>query len=100
MTGVEWLCIGMLVSFFVLLIAGVPVALSTDDEGVARSEMTMEYVRAAQQQLLAYREIKAMARASLRHSFADDELRTRLIRELDSAFVAFESRMAGRTRQR
>ncbi len=82
------------------LAAGVPVALSTDDEGVARSEMTMEYVRAAQQQLLAYREIKAMARASLRHSFADDELRTRLIRELDSAFVAFESRMAGRTRQR
>jgi len=27
-TGVEWLCIGMLVSFFVLLIAGVPVALT------------------------------------------------------------------------
>ncbi|MEO5677755.1 MAG: TRAP transporter large permease subunit [Usitatibacter sp.] len=28
MTGVEWLCIGMLVSFFVLLMAGVPVALT------------------------------------------------------------------------
>ena len=28
MTGVEWLCIGMLVSFFLLLMAGVPVALT------------------------------------------------------------------------
>ena len=28
MTGLEWLCIGMLAGFFVLLIAGVPVAFS------------------------------------------------------------------------
>jgi tripartite ATP-independent transporter DctM subunit len=28
MTGVEWLCIGMLVSFFVLLMVGVPVAIT------------------------------------------------------------------------
>jgi tripartite ATP-independent transporter DctM subunit len=28
MTGIEWLCIGMLVSFFLLLMAGVPVALT------------------------------------------------------------------------
>ncbi|QJR16942.1 TRAP transporter large permease [Usitatibacter palustris] len=28
MTGLEWLCIGMLVSFFVLLLAGMPVALT------------------------------------------------------------------------
>lgn len=80
--------------------AGVPVALSTDDEGVARSEMTMEYLRAAQQQLLTYGDLKAMARASLRHSFADEALKTRLVRDLDSAFTAFEARMAGRTRQR
>lgn len=80
--------------------AEVPVALSTDDEGVARSEMTMEYVRAAQQQLLTYGQLKAMARASLRHSFADEALKTRLLRDLDSAFIAFEAGMAGRTRQR
>ena len=28
MTGLEWLCIAMLVAFFVLLLAGVPVALT------------------------------------------------------------------------
>jgi tripartite ATP-independent transporter DctM subunit len=33
MTGVEWLCIAMLVSFFVLLIAGVPVALTLGTVG-------------------------------------------------------------------
>lgn len=79
--------------------AGVPVALSTDDEGVARSELTMEYVRAAQQQLLTYVQLKAMARASLRHSFADETLKARLAQDLDSAITAFEARMAGRTRQ-
>lgn len=49
--------------------AGVPVVLSTDDEGVARSDMTGEYLRAATQQGLGYRDLKAIARASLRYSF-------------------------------
>ncbi|MCR4339594.1 MAG: hypothetical protein NUW01_06870 [Gemmatimonadaceae bacterium] len=80
------------------LTAGVPVALSTDDEGVARSEMTMEYVRAAQQQLLRYPDLKAMARASLRHAFADEATKTRLTRELEAAFSRFESRIAQRAR--
>ncbi len=33
MTGTEWLCIGMLVSFFVLLLAGIPVALTLGTVG-------------------------------------------------------------------
>lgn len=49
---------------------GVPVMLSTDDEGVLRSDMTNEYVRAVQQQGLRYADLKAMARASLEYSFA------------------------------
>ena len=49
--------------------AGVPVALATDDEGVARSDMTQEFVRAVDEQGLAYPELKKMARASLEHSF-------------------------------
>ncbi len=71
--------------------AGVPVALSTDDEGVARSEMTMEYVRAAQEHLLGYRALKAMARASLTHSFADEATRARLLRDVEAAFLRFEA---------
>jgi hypothetical protein len=49
--------------------AGVPVALGTDDEGVARSDMTHEYLRGVQEQNLTYLELKRMARTSLEHSF-------------------------------
>jgi adenosine deaminase len=48
---------------------GVPVAISTDDEGVARSDMTHEYLRAVQGYNLSYPEVKRMARQSLEHSF-------------------------------
>ncbi len=51
--------------------AGVPVALATDDEGVARSDMTGEYERAVLDQGLGYVQLKAMARASLEHAFLD-----------------------------
>lgn len=48
---------------------GVPVAISTDDEGVARSDMTHEYLRAAETYRLPYTELKRMARTSVEHSF-------------------------------
>jgi hypothetical protein len=48
---------------------GVPVALATDDQGVARGDMTHEYLRAAETYNLPYPELKRMARASLQHSF-------------------------------
>ncbi|PYX56835.1 MAG: adenosine deaminase [Acidobacteria bacterium] len=52
---------------------GVPVAISTDDEGVARSDMTHEYLRAVQGYNLSYPEVKRMARQSLEHSFLPGE---------------------------
>jgi adenosine deaminase len=52
---------------------GVPVALSTDDEGVARSDMTHEYLRAVEGQHLSYTDLKRMARQSLEHSFLPGE---------------------------
>lgn len=48
---------------------GVPVALSTDDEGVSRIDLTHEYVRAAETYALTYADIKQMVRTSLEHSF-------------------------------
>jgi adenosine deaminase len=48
---------------------GVPMVLSTDDMGVLRSDMTHEYQRAASEQGLRYRDLKALARASLEYSF-------------------------------
>jgi adenosine deaminase len=47
----------------------VPVALATDDEGVSRSDMTHEYLRAVETYNLSYSDLKYMARESLEHSF-------------------------------
>ncbi len=48
---------------------GVPVALATDDQGVSRSDMTHEYLRAVEAYDLKYTDLKRMARWSLEHSF-------------------------------
>jgi len=48
---------------------GVPVALSTDDEGVSRIDITHEYVKAVLDFNLSYKDLKRMARASLEYSF-------------------------------
>ena len=48
---------------------GVPVALATDDEGVSRSEISREYLRAAQDQGLSYLTLKTMSRNSLEYAF-------------------------------
>jgi hypothetical protein len=48
---------------------GVPVALASDDEGVSRSDMTREYLRAVETYRLSYADLKRMARQSLEHSF-------------------------------
>jgi len=52
---------------------GVPVAISTDDEGVSRSNMTHEYLRAVETYHLPYAELKRMTRQSLEHSFLPGE---------------------------
>ena len=47
----------------------VPVALSTDDEGVSRINLTHEYVRAAQTYALGYSDLKQLVRTGLEHTF-------------------------------
>jgi adenosine deaminase len=49
--------------------AGVPIALSTDDEGVSRIDLTHEYTRAALEFGLSYLDLKNSARTSMEHSF-------------------------------
>jgi adenosine deaminase len=53
--------------------AHVPVALSTDDEGVSRIDMTHEYVKAVEEQGLSYADLKRMARTSIEHAFLPGE---------------------------
>jgi adenosine deaminase len=49
--------------------AHVPVALSTDDEGVSRIDLTHEYQRAALDYHLSYEDLKQLARTGMEHSF-------------------------------
>ena len=49
--------------------AHVPVALSTDDEGVSRIDLTHEYTRAALDYKLNYQDLKRSTRTSLEHAF-------------------------------
>jgi adenosine deaminase len=71
---------------------GVPVALATDDEGVSRSDMTHEYLRAAETYNLTYPDLKRMARQSLEHSFLSTDERAQAQRKLDQAFTEFEKK--------
>lgn len=49
--------------------AGIPMILNTDDEGVNRSNITMEYVKAAETYGLRYKDLKQLARNSIEYSF-------------------------------
>ena len=51
------------------LAAKVPVALSTDDEGVSRIDLTDEYVLAAKTYNLSYLQLKQLARTGMAHAF-------------------------------
>ena len=53
--------------------AGVPVALASDDEGVARIDLSNEYLRAARDYDLTYPDLKRLARNSLEYSFLPGE---------------------------
>ncbi len=53
--------------------AHVPLALSTDDEGVSRIDITHEYQKAVEEQELGYLDLKNMARTSLEHAFIPGE---------------------------
>jgi adenosine deaminase/adenosine deaminase CECR1 len=48
---------------------GVPFALATDDMGVARSDMTNEFLRAVLDQGLGYQDLEASVRNSVEYSF-------------------------------
>ena len=48
---------------------GVPVTLSTDDEGVARTQLTFEFRRAVETYHLTYGDVKTLVRNSLEYAF-------------------------------
>lgn len=53
--------------------AGVPITINTDDEGISRSNLTMEFVRAVRAWNLSYRDLKELVRNSIEYSFLAGE---------------------------
>lgn len=52
---------------------GVPMALSTDDEGVSRIDLTHEYQRATQTFDLSYARLRSLSRNALQYNFLDGD---------------------------
>jgi adenosine deaminase len=73
---------------------GVPVALSTDDEGVSRSDLTEEYERAVLTYHLTYADVKQLVRNSIEYSFAPPDEKAELKADLEKRFAAFEKEIA------
>jgi adenosine deaminase len=67
--------------------------ISTDDEGVERTDLTQEYVRAAETWHLTYPDLKSLARASILFSFLSDATKEQLRQQLDQQFATFEVKM-------
>lgn len=71
---------------------GIPTSLSTDDPGVWDSNLTDEFFVAVKRYNLSWSEIVQLGRNSLTYSFADPDLKSRLLRDYDAAIQAFQSR--------
>lgn len=69
----------------------VPVVLATDDAGILRTDLTAEFVKAAQRyKQLGYRHFKQFALNSIKFSFMADALKTTQSKKLQARFAAFE----------
>lgn len=73
---------------------GVPVALATDDAGVARSSMTQEFERAVETYHFSYPDLKKMVRASVDYSFLPTAEKLAAEQRLEAAFAQFEAGFA------
>ncbi|MBI9088695.1 MAG: hypothetical protein JEZ12_05730 [Desulfobacterium sp.] len=71
---------------------GLPVSLSTDDEGIFVSDITKECKIAITHTDITHEELKQMSYNSIETSFADDAVKTRLLKKLDEDFAGFEAR--------
>jgi len=72
--------------------AGIPITLSTDDEGVSRIDLSHEYVRAVQEFDLSYADLKELSYNGLKYAFLPDNEKAAMIKSLDERFLAFENR--------
>lgn len=70
----------------------VPVVLSTDDEGILRTDLTTQYVAAVMQHHLSYANIKVINRNALVFSFLPPREKAQLLRQLEHNLALFEKK--------
>ncbi|MGK2933167.1 MAG: adenosine deaminase family protein, partial [Solirubrobacterales bacterium] len=71
---------------------GVRVTLSTDDEGISRTDLTNQYGIAVRQHGYGYRRLKAFAQEGLRCSFLPGSEKKTLLNEQKKLFNQFEAK--------
>ena len=69
---------------------GVPVTLSSDDIGVSRSNITMDYMRAARDHDFSYKDLKQISYNGIKYSFLSNQEKRDLTNVLDQSFLRFE----------
>ena len=69
---------------------GLPVSLSTDDEGIFETDISNECVIAINHTDIVHAELKAMSFNSVATSFAAPDIRSALTRQLETDFQRFE----------
>jgi adenosine deaminase CECR1 len=81
--------------FLDFLRLGLPVSLSTDDEGMFGTDIVNEYRIAISYTDITHEELKQMAYNSITTSFADEAVKAALLKKLDEDFEKFESQWHG-----
>jgi adenosine deaminase len=76
--------------FLDFLRLGLPVSLSTDDEGIFETTISTECEKAIKYFDIEYSEFKKMSYNSIKHSFADQETKDSLEANLDQMYSRFE----------
>jgi adenosine deaminase len=76
--------------------AGVKVTLSTDDEGISRTDLTSQYVKAVRQHGFGYRRLKQFATDGLRCSFLAPGAKKSALADQAERFREFEARFPSR----
>ena len=69
---------------------GIPVSLSTDDEGIFETDMNTECEIAISQSNITYAELKQMAINSIETAFVSDQEKSELLLKLHQRFIDFE----------
>jgi len=73
--------------------SGIPVTLSTDDRGMWDSTMTDEYFVAVMEFDLSWVEVKLLLTNSIVYSFLKDELKNKLLEDLNKRLTKFENKV-------